>query len=172
LRRSAGEIITCLLLDYRLSLPSGPACFVVCLSQAHRDIKEFPGNPWSAWDRQKGAGMFRLKQEDYHKAAGLVKSRNELSVFSVISGIMPGIVYANDEDDPAAALVITGECNYLAGTTSDKKFNSSIRDIAEVGFWDPLTHDTDEWAEIIPEVLRMPAVFVCPSAGTNSMIIS
>jgi len=41
--------------------------------------------------------MFRLKQEDYHKAAGLVKSRNELSVFSVISGIMPGIIYANDE---------------------------------------------------------------------------
>jgi len=98
--------------------------------------------------------MFRLKQEDYHKAAGLVKSRNELSVFSVISGIMPGIIYANDEDNPTAALVITSECNYLSGTTSDDEFNSKIKDIAEVGFWDPLTPDTDEWAEIIPGLHR------------------
>jgi len=96
--------------------------------------------------------MFRLKQENYHKAAGLVRSRNELSVFSVIGGIMPGIIYANDEDDPTAVLVITSECNYLAGTTSDKEFNSSIKHIDELGFWDPLTPDTDEWAEIIPQV--------------------
>jgi len=98
--------------------------------------------------------MFILMKEDYHKVAGLVRSRTELSVLSVISGIMPGVIYVNDKDDPTAALIIACECNYLAGTASDSRFNTSIKDVDEIGFWDQLTPDTDEWAEMIPEVHR------------------
>ena len=58
----------------------------------------------------------------------------------------------NDENYPTAALIITSECNLLIGTTSDNEFNSSLKDIDDIDFWDPLTPDTDEWAEIIPDV--------------------
>lgn len=44
--------------------------------------------------------MLKLKQKDYDKVCEMVKSQNELSVFSVIHGIMPGSIYVNDESHP------------------------------------------------------------------------
>jgi len=96
--------------------------------------------------------MNKLAQKDYYKVAGLIKSGNELSVHSVISGILPGSIYVNDVNTPSAALILTSECNYLAGTTSDTKFNLAVRDTEEIDFWDTLTPDTAGWEEMIPEV--------------------
>lgn len=96
--------------------------------------------------------MYKLTPRDYYKVAGLIRSQNELSVFSVISGIMPGCIYVNDETYPTAALIITSECNLLVGKTSDSEFNSSIKDIEDIDFWAQLTPDTSEWVKIIPYV--------------------
>ncbi|WP_010249262.1 GNAT family N-acetyltransferase [Acetivibrio cellulolyticus] len=96
--------------------------------------------------------MYKLMQRDYYKVTDLIKTKNELSVFSVISGIMPGSIYVNDENCPTAALIIASECNLLVGTTSDSEFNSALKDIDDIDFWDQLTPDTSEWSKIIPDV--------------------
>jgi hypothetical protein len=79
-------------------------------------------------------------------------------VLSVISGIMPGEIYANDIENPTAALIMTSECNLLTGTATDDKFNASVRDLDELGFWDQLTPDSAEWEDAIPSVHKNPFV--------------
>ena len=54
---------------------------------------------------QGGDILFELKSEDFNKIAHLIKSQNELSVFSVISGVMHGEIYVNSIDNPTAALI-------------------------------------------------------------------
>lgn len=100
--------------------------------------------------------MFKLKNDNFYKIVPLVKSQNELSVFSVINGFMPGEIYVNNLDNPTSALIKTRECNLIAGSTNDDGFNSEVS--TEIDFWDQLTPDSDEWIDIIPTIHKNPFV--------------
>ncbi|HKM34436.1 MAG TPA: GNAT family N-acetyltransferase [Lachnospiraceae bacterium] len=94
--------------------------------------------------------MFQLNNQDYNKIMYLVKSENELSVLSVINGVMPGEIYVNSIDNPTTALIKTCECNLIAGNSNDVVFNSEVS--MELDFWDQLTPDSNEWIDIIPTI--------------------
>lgn len=94
--------------------------------------------------------MYKLNQENYIKVLPLLKSEYQLSVFSVIQGIMQGKIFVNNLENPTAALIRTSECNLLAGCVDDETFNSAIS--GELGFWDPIFPDSEEWIGKIPSV--------------------
>lgn len=94
--------------------------------------------------------MIKLDSKEFKKVVHLVKSENELSVFSVIYGENPGDIFVNNVDKPTAALIKTCECNLIAGSTNDEVFNSEIA--SELDFWDQLNPDTDEWIDKIPSL--------------------
>ncbi len=100
--------------------------------------------------------MFKLIESDFNKIAPIIKSQNELSVLSVINGIMPGEIYVNNMDHPTAALIKTSECNLVAGNTKDAVFNSEVSE--ELDVWDQLTPDSEEWIDIIPTIHSNPFV--------------
>ena len=92
--------------------------------------------------------MIRLDHKDFKKVAKLVRAEDELSVFSVIYGQNPGDIYVNNVDNPTVALIKTSECNLIAGSTKDDKFNSEIS--SQLDFWDQLVPDSEEWIDMIP----------------------
>lgn len=94
--------------------------------------------------------MFKLESKQYRKIVHLIKSQNELSVFSVINGVMPGEIYVNNIDNPTVTLIKTCECNLIAGSCDDVVFNSEVSSVLD--FWNPLTPDTSEWVDIIPTI--------------------
>src|SRR4051812_47286131 len=94
--------------------------------------------------------MFILKQEEYGKVRHLVKSQNELSVFSVLDGEMPGEVKVNSEGSPDVVLIETSETKLIAGSVANGDFNEKITEMLD--FWDSVTPDSDEWREIIPTI--------------------
>ncbi|WP_026477098.1 GNAT family N-acetyltransferase [Alkaliphilus transvaalensis] len=100
--------------------------------------------------------MIKLNSKDFNKVAHLIKSRNELSVLSVINGRMPGEVYVNNIKNPTVALILTNECNLIAGRTNDEAFNSKVN--AKLDFWDQLTPDSSEWIEKIPSIHKNPFI--------------
>ena len=100
--------------------------------------------------------MIKLRSNDYYKIVKLIKSQNELSVFSVIHGYMPGEIYVNDTRNPTVALIKTCECNFIAGSSKYDDFNSNIS--TELEYWDQLTPDSDEWIDIIPKIHTNPYV--------------
>lgn len=100
--------------------------------------------------------MFKLKNNDFNKVVHLVKSRNELSVLSVIKGTMPGEIYVNSTDNPTATLIKTCECNLIAGSSNDVNFNSNVSKALD--FWDTLTPDSSEWIDLIPAIHKNPFV--------------
>lgn len=100
--------------------------------------------------------MFKLQSNEYSKVIPFIKSRNELSVFSVINYIMPGEIYVNSLEKPTAVLIQTSECNLVAGDITDTEFNSRIAE--ELDFWDQLTPDTTEWSDIIPTIHKNPYI--------------
>jgi RimJ/RimL family protein N-acetyltransferase len=100
--------------------------------------------------------MIELDSKEFKKIAHLVKSRDELSIFSVISGENPGEIYVNNIDNPTAALIQTSECNLIAGSPNDEVFNAEIS--SELDFWDQLTPDSYEWMDKIPTIHKNPFV--------------
>ena len=94
--------------------------------------------------------IYELEQENYQKVLPLLKSDNELSVFSVMNCIMDGKIYVNDPLLPTAVLIQTSECNLIAGDTGDVRFNEGIAEVLD--FWDTITPDSEEWCDIIPKV--------------------
>lgn len=100
--------------------------------------------------------MFQLEKDDFNKVSHLVKSRNEISIFSVIKGTMPGKIYVNNPVTPTTALIRTCECNLIAGSIDDCVFNSEVS--AELDFWDPLTPDSSEWNDLIPAIHKNPNI--------------
>lgn len=100
--------------------------------------------------------MYKLNLDEYFKVLPLIKSEYQLSVFSVIHGIMQGKIFVNNLENPTAALIQTSECNLLAGNVDDETFNSTIPD--ELGFWDSVIPDSEEWIRKIPSVHTDPFV--------------
>lgn len=94
--------------------------------------------------------MVILRTEDYKKTSHLITSKNELSVFSVLNGNMPGKVFANSTDNPTSVFVKTSEANLIAGSTHDEEFNNAIS--GEIDLWDQVTPDSHEWGDKIPMV--------------------
>lgn len=100
--------------------------------------------------------MLKLDNNEFHKVMPLIKNQNELSVLSVINGVMPGEIYVNSLDAPTAALIKTSECNLIVGSSNDDRFNSEVS--TELDFWDQLTPDSDEWLDIIPTIHNNPFI--------------
>lgn len=94
--------------------------------------------------------MIKLDSKEFKKISHLVKSKDELSVFSVINGENPGEIYVNNIDNPTVALIQTSECNLIAGSPDDEVFNSEVS--SELDFWDQLVPDSCEWLEKIPTI--------------------
>ncbi|WP_032123007.1 GNAT family N-acetyltransferase [Clostridium amazonitimonense] len=94
--------------------------------------------------------MIKLNSKEFKKIAHLVKSQDELSIFSVISGVISGEIYVNNINNPTAALIQTSECNLIAGSPNDEVFNSEVS--SELDFWDQLTPDSHEWIDKIPSI--------------------
>jgi RimJ/RimL family protein N-acetyltransferase len=95
--------------------------------------------------------MLKLEEKNYHIIKNLIKnSSQELSILSVINGVMPGEVFVDCEDNPTTVLIQTSECNLLAGNPNNEKFNSEVKE--ELDFWDGFIIDTDEWEAKISEV--------------------
>lgn len=95
--------------------------------------------------------MLKLNENNYHIIKKLIKnSSQELSILSVINGIMPGEIFVDCDNNPASVLIKTSECNLLAGNPDNEKFNSEVKD--ELDFWDQFTLDTDEWETKLPEI--------------------
>lgn len=100
--------------------------------------------------------MIKLNINEFKKITHLVKSQNELSVISVINGVMPGEIYVNNINNPTAALIKTSECNLITGSTNDEAFNSEVP--SRLDFWDQLTPDSYEWIDKIPTIHKNPFV--------------
>ena len=101
-------------------------------------------------ERYRSDLVFKLEKNDYKKVTNLVKSENELSVFSVINGVNPGEIFVNSIDNPTSVLIRTSECNLIAGNSTDEVFNSHVSE--ELDFWDPLVPDSLEWMNKIPTI--------------------
>ncbi|SHK26645.1 GNAT acetyltransferase [Clostridium cavendishii DSM 21758] len=94
--------------------------------------------------------MIKLDSKEFKKITHLVKSQDELSVFSVINCENPGEIYVNNIDNPTSALIKTSECNLIAGNSNDEVFNSEVS--SELDFWDQLVPDSCEWMDKIPTI--------------------
>ncbi|MEK8213434.1 GNAT family N-acetyltransferase [Paenibacillus sp. FSL L8-0463] len=94
--------------------------------------------------------MIVLNKEEYGKVRHLVESQNELSVFSVLNGEMPGEVKVNSAEHPDAVLIETSETILLAGNAGDTDFNKEIT--GELDFWNNVTPDSAEWRDKIPAI--------------------
>ena len=94
--------------------------------------------------------MYKVEEGKYNIVHPLLESNNELSVFSVTQGSMPGKIFVNDPNHPTAALIQTSECNLLCGDVHDAEFNASLS--SELDFWDPVTPDAQKWDAVIPQI--------------------
>ncbi|UNK17388.1 GNAT family N-acetyltransferase [Paenibacillus sp. N3/727] len=94
--------------------------------------------------------MITLKKQDYGKVRHLVKSQNELSVFSVLDGELPGKVMVNSEQQPNAVFIETSETKLMAGSVAHEDFNREISGVLD--FWDSVTPDTEEWRAKIADI--------------------
>lgn len=103
-------------------------------------------------NNQRRDYMIKLNSKEFKKIIPLVKSQNELSVFTVINGDMPGEIYVNNIDNPSAALIKTSECNLITGSSNDEVFNSEVS--SKLDFGDQLTPDSGEWMDKIPIIHR------------------
>ena len=101
--------------------------------------------------------MLKLSKSDFPKIRPLIKSENEISVLSVMDGMMPGEIFVNHAENPTAALVKTCECNLITGET-DEKFISEVS--SALNFWDTTTPDSQDWFEKIP--LLHPNKYIHP----------
>lgn len=94
--------------------------------------------------------MIKLENKDYIRVIPLIKTHNELSVFSVIEGKVSGEIYVDCLEEITSVLIITSECNYVAGDPNNKEFNKFIKE--KLDFWDTLTPDTFQWEEQIKNI--------------------
>lgn len=93
--------------------------------------------------------MLKLDPSEYEKVIPLIRNQNELSVFSVLHRVLPGEVFTDDAQAPQNALIMTSECNYLAGSAENETFLHEIGENIE--FWDQVTPDHVAWHPKIPE---------------------
>lgn len=88
--------------------------------------------------------IHQLEQSDYYKVSELIKNTDhELSIHAVIIGNTPGEIYVDNAKEPLSTLIITPECNVVAGFASNKLFNAEIK--KKLDFFDTVTCDTEEW---------------------------
>lgn len=94
--------------------------------------------------------MIELKNEQYGKAKELVTSHNELSVFTVLEGLMEGKVHVDSAEHPQVLMIESSETTLLAGRADNDAFNQALTE--SLGFWEQVTPDNEEWRLKIPEV--------------------
>ena len=87
----------------------------------------------------------------------IVNTNHELSVEAVARGKSPGEIYVDDTDKPQSALIITPECNVVAGCVDHPLFNAGVKQRLDFDE-DPVTCDTEEWERRIADIHSNMAV--------------
>lgn len=83
--------------------------------------------------------------------------QHELSIEAVIRGTVPGAIYVDDAGHPQSALVMTPECNLVAGDADDAPFNSGVK--PRLDFHDDaIMCDTPAWERRIRDIHSNVAV--------------
>lgn len=102
--------------------------------------------------------MYKLTPEKYCLVKPLIQDCSaELSVFTVLEGIMPGDVYVDSDQKPRSALIRTSETVVLAGTPYNTQFNEFIK-ANVLGYWENFMFDTPDWETKIPEFHKNPFI--------------
>jgi len=102
--------------------------------------------------------MYKLTPEKYRLVKPLIQDCSaELSVFTVLEGIMPGDVYVDSDQKPRSALIRTSETVVLAGTPYNTQFNEFIK-ANVLGYWENFMFDTPDWETKIPEFHKNPFI--------------
>lgn len=95
--------------------------------------------------------IYQLQKSDFYKVEGLIKNSNhELSIKAVINGTSPGEIYVDNLKKPLSTLIITTECNIVAGKADNKLFNMGVKE--KLGFFDQVTCDDEGWEDGIYEI--------------------
>ncbi|WP_078394532.1 GNAT family N-acetyltransferase [Shouchella patagoniensis] len=95
--------------------------------------------------------IHQLDPRDFGKVSKLIKHTNhELSIAAVITGNTPGEIYVDHVEEPSSTLIMTPECNVVAGDSNNKKFNEGVKKLLD--FYDPITCDTSDWEEKINDI--------------------
>ena len=95
--------------------------------------------------------FYELDKKDYYKVESLIKnSQHELSIKAVINGTSLGEVFVDNCERPLSVLIMTSECNVVAGNAGNKLFNAGVRD--KLDFYDQLICDDHEWEDRISEL--------------------
>lgn len=83
--------------------------------------------------------------------------QHELSIEAVIRGTVPGAIYVDDAGHPRSALVMTPECNLVAGDADDAPFNSGVKQRLDFHD-DAIMCDTPAWERRIRDIHSNVAV--------------
>ncbi len=95
--------------------------------------------------------IYELRQKDFYKVKNLIKNSDyELSVEAVIVGNTHGKVYVNNLDAPESTLIVTPECNVVAGHANNREFNEEVK--KKLDFYDQVTCDDEKWENNIHEI--------------------
>jgi RimJ/RimL family protein N-acetyltransferase len=95
--------------------------------------------------------IHQLEKNDYGKVSKLIENTDhELFISAVITVNTPGEIYVDNIEEPLSTLIITPECNVVAGYANNKLFNAEIK--KKLDFFDPVTCDTEEWEKNIHDI--------------------
>ena len=104
--------------------------------------------------KQRGDIMYKLMPEKYHLVKPLIRDCSaELSVFTVLNGLMLGDVFVDCQVKPSSALIRTSETVALVGSPHNAEFNAYIKENV-LGYWENFMLDTSDWEAKIPEFHR------------------
>ena len=99
--------------------------------------------------------MRKLQPSEYHRIDGLIKSTHyQLSIASVIAGMVPGDIFVDRVEAPKSALIKTPECLVVAGDATRQGFNHAIRQ--EIDFFEQIICDSPEWEPHLHEFHSNP----------------
>jgi RimJ/RimL family protein N-acetyltransferase/uncharacterized protein YkuJ len=95
--------------------------------------------------------IYQLRNSDYGKVSKLIENTNhELCIDAVITGNTPGEIYVDNVEESLSTLIITPECNVVAGNANNQLFNEKIK--KKLDFFDTVTCDTEEWERKIHDI--------------------
>jgi len=86
-----------------------------------------------------------------------VNFNHELSIEAVIKGKSRGAIYVDDSEKPQSALIMTPECNVVAGYAGNPEFNVGVKSCLDFG-GDAIMCDTTDWERRINDIHSNVAV--------------
>jgi len=96
--------------------------------------------------------LVKLEPEHYSRVSPLIQNtHHELILEAVIRGHSPGEIYVDDLKLPRSTLILTLECNLVAGNENNDLFNSDVRQRLDFHEHSILC-DTDKWEGKVHEI--------------------